>query len=228
MLNHTKRFIAIIGICLALIMPIKRAFAQSESLQQLSAEWWQWAFSIPASANPQIDKTGQNAVVGQRGPIWFLAGVFGGGTATRTCFVPDDVQFFFPVIAGFGINTPGICGSSQEDVNQVRNDAANAIAGVTNLSVTLDNKPIKNIQHVLSTVFAVALPKENVFGAPCPPEPPVPAGIYSPAAADGFYVLLGPLSVGPHTLRFSAKGPQQNPAQDVTYNLTVVHVVKGP
>jgi len=229
--NNTRRFVAIIGVGFLLIMPIKRAFAQS--LQQLSAEWWQWALSIPAVVNPQLDPDGRNVVVGQHGSVWFLAGVFtgfNGGSAIRTCFVPDDVQLFFPVINGVGINTPGICGSSEtpESVNDVRMDAANAIAGVTNLSMTLDGKPFKNLQHVLSTVFAVALPEDNVFDSPCASFGGVPAGIYSPAAGDGFYVLLDPLPVGPHTLQFSAKGPHQNPAQDVTYKLTVVHVVKGP
>ena len=81
--NITKRFVAITGIGLALIMPINRAFAQSP--KQLSAEWQQWALSIPTAVNPLTDKTGQNAVVGQRGSIWFLAGVFNGGPATRTC-----------------------------------------------------------------------------------------------------------------------------------------------
>jgi hypothetical protein len=214
MRNNTRRFLAIIGIGFALIMPIRGTFAQS-----LDAQWWQWALSIPTLVNPQKDTTGQNAVVGQRGSVWFLAGVFGGGTATRTCSVPEGTELFFPVINGIGINTPGVCGSPQEDVSDVQNDAANAIAGATNLSVTLDGKQIKNLQH-LQSVFAVALPEDNVFDST---QCQVPAGIYSPAAGDGFYVRLDPLPVGPHTLRFHAKIPPKS-EQDVTYNITVVPV----
>jgi hypothetical protein len=206
-------------------MPINRVFAQSESLEQLSAEWWQWALSIPTSVNPQLDLDGKNAVVGQRGSVWFLAGIFGGGTATRICSVPEGKQLFVPVINSIGINTPGVCGSSLESVSDVRNDAANGIAGATNLSVTLDGKPIKNLQRVQSTVFAVALPEENVFDSPCAQFGGVPAGIYSPAAGDGFYVLLDPLPVGPHTLHFHAKIPPKKFEEDVTYNITVVHVL---
>jgi hypothetical protein len=225
MKNNTKRFAAIIGVGLALMMPINRAFGDDdrELFAKLSAEWWQWAFSIPNSVNPQVDATGENAGVGQRGPIWFLAGVFGGGTANRSCSVPQGTAFFFPVISGFGINTPGICGLTAESVMQLRNDAANAIAGAANLSVTLDKMAIKIPPRVQSKVFSVALPKENVFGSPCPPEPPVPAGIYSPAVADGFYVLLNPLRLGRHTLHFHADNPP-NASQDVTYVLTVVPV----
>jgi hypothetical protein len=46
----------------------------------------------------------------------------------------------------------------------------------------------------------------------------LPAGIYSPAVDDGFYVLLDPLSVGNHALHFHAENPMQNFIQDVTHN----------
>jgi len=57
MKNNTKRFVAIIRIGLALVMPINKAFAgaDSEFLSKLTAQWWQWALSIPTSVNPQTD-----------------------------------------------------------------------------------------------------------------------------------------------------------------------------
>jgi hypothetical protein len=111
MKNSTRRFVAMVGIGLALMMPMNMAFADSEnmaseefgSLKTLSAEWQQWALSIPTPENPQIDTIGGKGVVGQRGSIWFLAGVFGplvgpGGTANRTCSVPEGKVLYFPVI----------------------------------------------------------------------------------------------------------------------------------
>jgi hypothetical protein len=225
MKNHTKRFAAIIGIGLALMMPINRARAQS--LEPLVAQWWQWALSIPTSVNPQTDPTGQNAFVGQRGSVWFLAGSFGGGTANRACAVPEDTQLFFPVINGIGINIPNVCGQDNRNLNasQVHALATEAIAGAANLSVTLDGKAITNIQRAGQAItFAVALPGDNVFNAPCGGPGTVPAGIYSPAAGDGFYVLLGPLNGGMHTLRFHADMPLGTSNQDITYHLTVVKV----
>jgi hypothetical protein len=93
-------------------MPINRAFgdANSEFFAKLSAVWWQWALSIPTSVNPQLDTTGKDAVVGQRGSVWFLAGFFGGGPATRTCSVPQGTALFFPVINSVNINIPDVCG----------------------------------------------------------------------------------------------------------------------
>jgi hypothetical protein len=89
--------------------------------------------------------------------------------------------------------------------------------------VTVDGVRIKKLTRVQSEVFAVALPKDNVFISPCSPLP-VPANVYSPAVDDGFYVLLDPLPVGPHTLRFHAESPAGLLQQDITYNLTVVPV----
>jgi hypothetical protein len=225
--NNTRRFVAIAGICFALIAPINRAFAQPKSIEQLSVEWWQWALSIPTSVNPQIDDSaGQNAFVGQHGSVWFLAGVFSGGKVKRTCAVPERTQLFFPVINGIAINIPNVCGQGNENLsaNQVHAMAAEQIAGAT-YSVTLDGTTITNIQPAgQATAFAVALPVDNIFNAPCGGPGTVPAGIYSPAAGDGFYVLLDALTVGKHTLRFRAAMPPGKPNQDVTYNLTVVPV----
>ena len=52
-----------------------------------TAKWWQWAVSIPKDINPGADMTGKNCVLKQSGPVWFLAGTFG-GPATRTCTIP--------------------------------------------------------------------------------------------------------------------------------------------
>jgi hypothetical protein len=111
-------------------------------------------------------------------------------------------------------------------VRDLRAQAAAVIDGASHLSVTLDGKQLKNLQRVQSEVFAVALPENNVFDSPCTGAGlgDVPAGIYSPAVDDGFYVLLSPLSVGNHTLHFHGESSAGN--QDVTYNLTVVRVLQ--
>jgi hypothetical protein len=235
MKSNTLPYVAIVVIGLALMMPINMGFAESdnnmesaefESFDKLSAEWQQWALSIPTSVNPQLDTNGGKCMVGQRGSVWFLAGVFGAGTATRTCSVPEGKALFFPVINSVQINSPNVCGQGPNNlsVRDLRSMAAPTIDGATNLSVTVDGIAIKNLRRVKSEVFEVALPEDNVFVAPCAPLP-VPAGIYSPAVDDGFYALLNPLPVGPHTLHFHADSPAGTLQQDVTYNITVVQVL---
>src|SRR2546423_6015845 len=60
-----------------------------------AASWWQWAFSIPEAYNPVTDTTGAFAGVGQSGPVWFVAGTFG-GSAERTFTVPAGKGLFLP------------------------------------------------------------------------------------------------------------------------------------
>ena len=161
-----NRRIAVIlttGCALMLMMPLRTASA--DSFEDLSAEWWQWALSIPASVNPQLDTTGEDAVVGQRGEVWFLAGVFLGGTVVRTCSVPEGTALFSPVTNSVQINTPNICGESPADLSiaELRTKAADVINKTTIVSVTLDGHPIKKLRRVQSRVFAVTLPEDNVF-----------------------------------------------------------------
>jgi hypothetical protein len=146
------------------------------------------------------------------------------GRATRTCSVPEGTALFFPVNNSVNIDTPGRVGSSK--VFRSSNCAPSLLAPLMrhlNLSVQLDGVPIKKVRRVKSKVFAVALPEDNVFDALCGSNN-VPAGIYSPAVDDGFYVLLDKLSAGKHTLKFQAKDSKDKPVQNVTYYLTVVPV----
>lgn len=229
MLKTTTRrsaYVALLGICL---VPINIAAADSTTPEELSVQWWQWTLSIPTSVNPGLDSTGQNCMVGQRGSIWFLGGSFGGGTVVRTCSVPEGKSLFFPVINSVNINTPNVCGQGPNNVPVSQLRAANeaAINGVTELSVNLDGQRVPGLLLLQSPTFEVALPEDNLFDAPCQAAGlgNVPAGIYSPAVDEGYYMLLQPLSVGNHTLHFVGKS--QAVDEDITYNLTVVPLVSG-
>ena len=91
----------------------------------------------------------------------------------------------------------------------------------------MDGKPSNGLVLVQSEVFAVAMPADNIFNAPCDGAGygTVPAGIYSPAVDEGFYVSLKPFKAGSHTLHILAQNPSQSFALDVTYHLTVVPVL---
>jgi hypothetical protein len=200
-----------------------------QSAKELSAEWWEWAYSIPPSVNPIIDTTGEDCVVGQRGDVWFLAGSTGtGGAVTRTCSVPEGKLLFFPVLNVSTFNSPNACGQGPENftVKQMRGVLAPIMDGATNMSVTLDGRLVRNIQRVRSEVFEVSLPpKDNLYlffvnydpnQLPC-------AGVYSPAVDDGYYAHLDPLPAGAYKLKIHGEIPPSF-LLDVTYNLTVVPV----
>jgi hypothetical protein len=199
-------------------------------LKSLTAQWWQWVLSIPVFENPLLDQTGEKCVVGQRGPVWFLAGNFGGGETTRSCSVPEGKRLFFPIVNSVSIDTPDVCGQGSEriPVAELRDLSAAFVDGAVDVSVGVDGKPISDVTRIESNVFEVALPEENLFDEPCTGLGGVPAGIYSPAVDDGIYALLDKIKKGEHELNFHAENPSQNFVLDVTYHLTVVPVRVTP
>jgi hypothetical protein len=220
--------IAVAGLALGIPTNMAIADGNDVPLPALTAQWWQWAISIPAGQNPQTDPDGSSCMIGQRGNVWFLGGTFAGGPAARSCAVPEGVALFFPIINEVNINAPNVCGqdANNESVKDLRQMSKAFIDAVplSSVKVQVDGEeaPFRRVQ---SQVFEIAPPGDNVFDAFCGGPGSVPAGIYSPAVDDGYYVLLPPLKPGskPHTIHFRAEQPAQ-PATDVTYNLTVVPI----
>ena len=218
--------LSVIGLCL--ITKTNLATADSDGLKSLSAQWWQWALSIPSSQNPLLDTTGEKCMIGQRGSAWFLAGLFGGGGPTiRNCTVPDNVNLFFPVVNSVNLNSPNICGQGPVNISvaDLRAGAAPFIDGSINLLVEVDGKPLPHLRRVQSNVFAAALPEDNIFDPPCASLGGVPAGVFSPAIDDGVYAHIGTLRAGPHTLHIHAENPSAGFVLELTYNLNVTKVL---
>lgn len=186
--------------------------------QALNAQWWQWVLSIPAPVNPVLDKTGEFCMVGQRGAVWFLAGAQDGLPTQRTCSVPEGVPIYFPVVNSVWVWTP-TCGDPPMTIDQLRAATAAIINGSHDLSVLLDNQPVRDIRRVRSDVFYATLPaKDNYLGAPesCALNKP-----QSPSVDDGYYVKLRGLSAGQHHL--SIRGTTGGGfSVDVFYTLNVV------
>ena len=219
--------LALAALSLVTATSAASAATDLQAYKQLSGQWWQWALSVPVAQNPLADETGDSCMVGQRGSDWFLAGTFGVSTAARTCSIPDGVTLFVPVANFVGFDTPNACGQDATPLSSefYRSIAADFIGGVINASVTLDNKAVTPLHRVQSKVFAVALPRDNLFAAACAAYGGLPAGVYSPAIDDGIYVRLDRLAIGAHTLRVHAENPSWGFMLDVTYSLTVVPVV---
>lgn len=189
--------------------------SQGQSIGEWSAKWWQWALSIPASTNPMLDMDGRFCHVGQKGPVWFLAGIFSGGTVNRNCTVPKDKFILFPIANSFWINSALDDPKNTElDYRQFAIDALPHPVG-EEIEATLDGRPIifnpkTPITRSQSPLFTATFPIGNVFGV----DPSLLTGY--PIVSDGFWVILPPLNRGTHTLHFQA-----GQSQDVTYHLTV-------
>lgn len=191
------------------------------SYGEWSARWWQWAFSLPVPDNPFFDVDGNctNGANGQSGHVWFLTGVINvSGTAERNCTVPTGQMLFFPIL---NIECATLEGNGSTEA-ELRACTASFMSSVTNVAAELDGRPTQNFERyrAASPLFTYGpLPDDNVlqlFGFDAP------EGTTSLAAADGFYLMLAPLSVGQHTLHYTGTfGPPNNFTLDITYNLTV-------
>jgi hypothetical protein len=188
-----------------------------------SAEWWQWMFSIPVSANPLLDETGEKCVTAQRGAVWFLAGIANesAGSHARLLHTRMDGAF-----------RPRLtCRIRQRrshpplTVEALRDRAKSLVDAATELLVELDGIPIRNLDlfRFTSSMFSFTLPEDNEFlmvtnrtGAP---------GTYFPGVADGFYMMLRRLPVGKHTLHIRGRISDIGLQQDVMYQLTVEPLV---
>jgi hypothetical protein len=135
--------------------------------------WWQWLLGIPTSVNPNLDTTGSNASVNNNGPVFFLAGNFG-GSSTRTVTVPYGKPVFFPVFNEFfaAINAhggfdPKPC--APLTISCAVAQASGPVSKASNMSVTIDNITLTNadvgtFRQTSTSFFTVALPQDNVLG----------------------------------------------------------------
>jgi len=181
-----------------------------KSYSQWAAAWWQWAFSIPADVNPLLDSTGENADVGQEGPVWFLAGNFGGETV-REVSVPAGKSLFFPILNQPWVQYP------EDPPYAIPELRAILRPGMDNATLycEIDRRPVKDLAGYReeSAVFATTVPEENLLG--------LPAGDYEPCVDNGYYLMLNPLTPGRHIIRFMAENADRSFSLDVTYILTV-------
>jgi hypothetical protein len=195
------------------IVPVN-ANAYGNTYGEWSAEWWQWALSIPAANSPISDTTGANCTQRQSGPVFYLAGTSGGHAVTRKCTVPTGKALFFPILNALWGAAVGDCVPTNSavvcNIADLRKLAADSMDSVT-LNAVIDGEPVENLreQRVQSPVLTITLPDT----AP-----------YTPNVSDGYWLLLPPLPAGKHTIYFKGvvtDGPFKGFVVEVTYKLTV-------
>lgn len=209
------------------------AVAYGRTYSEWSAEWWQWAGSIPVAQHPLFDHG--DCSQGQAGPVWFLGGKFCASGATcsftgvvRSCNVPLGQALFFPI---FNAEDNPIEENLEENpgnpafqlIAAMRKYTADGQDGVNSVSCSVDGVGIPLLKErfrVQSPTFAFTLPVDN-FLAALYGNSAFTAGTYSPSVADGWYVMLPPLRQGNHVIHF--QGTAGSFQLEVTYNLHVGH-----
>jgi hypothetical protein len=215
--------LAVCGAALLGIVPAGHratAEAQTRNEGELTAQWWQWVLGIPASENPLLDETGEDAGVGQPykgNKVFFLCGVFNAtGTAERSITVPQGTAFFFPLVnfVYSDLKGRGRDRANNPTVPGIYDIVGELADGVDSVYVTVDGTDLTEFsERVASPPFAIRLPDDNLTGDP--------AGVYTPAVADGYWFYLPPLKKGTHTLKFGGSAFDGGFVLDITYDITV-------
>jgi hypothetical protein len=209
----------------ASVVPVDQS-AYGHTYGEWSARWWQWSYSLPTTHHPLFDTASCRA--GQSGKVWFLGGTFtlvqqGNtvvGEAERSCNVPAGKALFFPILNSEWDN---VCPPVDPplSVPELRQAAAASLAEAQGLAATIDGASVPHLVDFRATspVFSVTIPNKNVWKSFGPPCDTIKAGTYRPIVADGWYLLVKPLSHGRHTIHFEGAIPGFR--LDITYHLNV-------
>ncbi len=197
-----------------------------------SATFFNWAFTLPVDHHPLYDTA--DCSVGQSGKVWFLDGTFAPspvapgvweGIKERNCKVPMGKALFITIVASECSTLEGN-GSTEKEL---RDCVTAQTDHVVSVSFEVDGKALRHMEayRKQSPLYTFGpLPENNMFqdiGLTAP------AGTMSPSVADGYYIMLAPLSRGNHTIHYTGKlvftqaqdGFDYLFYQDITYHLTV-------
>jgi hypothetical protein len=178
------------------------------SIDEWAGAWWQWAFdqTFLQGHNVLDDPTGEFGPLGNvGGPVFFAEG--SPGVPVNPSYDIPSGQFVLLPVATFLWTIFDFQDGTCADVScttHIIND--NFIDGLTNLSATLDGLPFMDwASHVVRADAANPLVFDVYVGDCGPGENSTDnyCGL-QPAMQGGYWLMLEPLTLGPHLLSFSA------------------------
>ena len=200
------------------------SLAYGNNYPEWTAKWWQWAFSLPnVPGNSFLPTSSFKIEMGQYGNVWFLGGPLG-YKLERTFVLPYGKALFIAVInaEASDIEDPPFFGITE--IKQ-RYAVRDVIDHITDLFCSIDGHPVDHIEayRVFSPQYTfIASDKNPLLGN---------SGVVEgTSVSDGYWIMLAPLSIGQHTIRFGgavhaskAEGDSfdADAEIDMTYHITV-------
>lgn len=182
--------------------------------------WVKHIYSTPCDQNPLAITTENRNDPEQLGPVFFLAGTLG-GAIERTATISAGQGIFFPVlnyVATYPCPYAGFKPAPGQTLKDfLMRKAGEMVDQGTLMSVTFDDLRITDLlpYRVTTELFYFnALPELTCLDA-------CVTGELQPALADGYWIMLRPLSPGQHKLQYKASYPKVGWVMDVTYSITV-------
>lgn len=209
--SHRRRAGAVLAAVLILVAPLASAAAVAAASQasastpaavggfsaaEWTVRWWRWTLSFPDGLEPYLDRDGSRCAMGQDGdgPVWFLAGTNGRFDAKRRCQIPTGKHLLVPVINMY-VYRPRL-GPYAMDCAEVKRRAAVNNDYLVSAVALLDGKPLPRPARLISRCFDPQAERDDSG-------PDDRRGVWR-AAADGYWLLLPPLTPGPHRLSIGA------------------------
>ena len=216
-----------------------------KSMEQWAADWWALVFETPVHTgsdvtHPNLDETGANAAQGDVGDVFFLFQTFSPGQITRTnVTIPAGKPILVPILPMEFSNydTPDPNGNLPADYSAAElagfaDASADSVRTRGEIHASVDGAAVQGLAaHKEASPVTYTLPAtDNIlqfFGLPF-------SGPVDPAAVDGYFVMLQPLSEGQHTIVFGGTVPENpfpllsNFTAEITYEITVVDAAAAP
>jgi len=174
--------------------------------KQLAREWMRWGLEQPFTTGPIADPTGDACEMGQEGPVWFLAGTYG-GAVTRHCTIPAGKQLYFPLVNRWAVFPPAYFPDMQS-IRDVKPEILawfdDSLANTCSLTLRVDGQDViaGGFEQMLDELYVLA---PEPFKADVNPDDSfltpwgIPGGeMYT--IGDGHYAHLKALSPGDHVL----------------------------
>lgn len=170
-----------------------------------SQSYQQWIAGFAHDSSPISDATGALCAAKQAGDVWFLAASNGTAPVVRSCSIPAGKWLFVPIAS-----TVERSGNREPVCDSMARIASGTITGhVSRLSLVVDGQPVSDLDgHRLPTGTCFSLEPNLATRHPL-----------ATTVADGYYVMLKPLSPGAHTIAFGAKFDETSVS--TTYHLDV-------
>lgn len=190
------------------------ALVNGKSYGHWAGKWWKWAMELPVEGNPTTDTPDFDVTDGQTGDVWNLAAFFSTEPEERTCTIPADKYLMVALLNTEWSSLEDPFPQTEEEQAEIAAFVADFIV-VDSLFFEIDGVPVEDLGdfRFQSPQFKFKAPTPWIFGA---------TGGKGTAVADGYYVMLQPLSPGEHTLHYGGSFDFDGfiLSIDMTYNVT--------
>lgn len=170
--------------------------------------WVQWALGEPTNqAGPIADQTGELCGDGQDGPIWYLAGTFG-GPVERECEIPAGKQLVFPLVNQWCVFPSEFYDSEEAieaDLPLIEDWYQSNFSNVCALTLRLDGVELLDYETMVDELYIDVMEPFEIDLNDNHWATQWFAGGEMPATGAGYYAHLPPLTPGDHVLELGGE-----------------------